>query len=72
MDGEMNVKLPVGAQINDNCWKERPEVRALRRRKDETYARWENLILPMRFAVRMPSWAECPAGGAGHPVTVPG
>ena len=66
------IKLPVGAQINDNCWKERPVVRALRRRQDETYARWENLILPMRFAVRMPSWAECPPAESERPVTAPG
>ncbi len=72
MDSTHDIKLPLGAQANDNPWKERPVVRALRRRKDETYARWENLILPMRFAVRMPSWAEGSAGGADTPVTAPG
>ncbi|HSS39747.1 MAG TPA: hypothetical protein VLT58_13355 [Polyangia bacterium] len=50
------VTLPLGGQANDNAWTERPTVRAPRRRKDETYARWENLILPMRFAVRMTGW----------------
>ncbi len=57
------IKLPVGGQANDNGWRERPIIRAPRRRKDETYARWENLILPMRFAVRMPSWATVAAKG---------
>ena len=62
----LDIKLPLGAQANDNCWKERPIVRALRRRPDETYARWENLILPLRFAVRMPSWAETPAAQSSN------
>lgn len=53
------VTLPLGGQANDNGWTERPVVRAPRRRKDETYARWENLILPMRFAVRMSGWQTC-------------
>jgi len=53
------VKLPLGGQANDNGWRERPVVRAPRRRQDETYARWENLILPMRFAVRMQGWQTC-------------
>ncbi|HVY40085.1 MAG TPA: hypothetical protein VHM31_19230 [Polyangia bacterium] len=53
------VTLPVGGQANDNGWRERPVVRAPRRRQDETYARWENLILPMRFAVRMQGWQTC-------------
>ncbi len=53
------VTLPLGGQANDNSRTERPIVRAPRRRKDETYARWENLILPMRFAVRMSGWQTC-------------
>ncbi len=57
----LNVKLPTGCHANDNAWRERPVVRASRRRKDETYARWENLILPMRFAVRMSGWQTCGA-----------
>ncbi len=55
----LNVKLPTGCQANDNAGRERPVVRSPRRRKDETYARWENLILPMRFAVRMSGWETC-------------
>jgi len=59
----MEIALPIGGQANDNGWRERPVVRASRRRKDETYARWENLILPMRFAVRMAGWQDVAAKG---------
>ena len=59
----MEIRLPIGCQANDNGWRERPVVRASRRRKDETYARWENLILPMRFAVRMNGWQAVAAKG---------
>lgn len=57
------ITLPLGGQANDNGWRERPIVRASRRRRDETYARWENLILPMRFAVRMNGWETVAAKG---------
>jgi len=38
---------------NDNAT---PVVRAPRRRPDATYAAAGNVILPLRFAARMPSW----------------
>jgi hypothetical protein len=63
METPLNVALPIGCQANDNGWRERPVVRAPRRRQDETYARWENLILPMRFAVRMAGWDQVAAKG---------
>jgi hypothetical protein len=45
------------AAANDNAWRfGRPLVRALRRRADATYARSENVILPLRFAERMRRW----------------
>ena len=39
-----------------------PVVRAARGRSDATYARSENVILPLRFAQRMPGWQ--PRSGA--------
>ena len=42
------------AAANDNAWRfGRPVVRALRRRAEATYARSDNVILPLRFAERM-------------------
>jgi hypothetical protein len=38
---------------NDNA---APVVRAPRRRPDATYAAAGNVILPLRFAERMPGW----------------
>jgi hypothetical protein len=40
-----------------------PLVRALRRRPGTTYARAGNVILPLRFAERMPGWRTLPAHG---------
>jgi hypothetical protein len=42
---------------NDNGWSfGRPVVRAARRRSDATYARSDNVLLPLRFAERMFGW----------------
>ena len=42
---------------NDNAYATgRPVVRVPRGRSDATYARSENVILPLRFAQRMPGW----------------
>ena len=40
---------------NDNAT---PVVRAPRRRPDATYAASGNVILPLRFAERMPGWQQ--------------
>ena len=46
---------------NDNAYTMgRPVVRVPRARADATYARSENVILPLRFARRMTGWQ---AGG---------
>jgi hypothetical protein len=42
---------------NDNAWQP-PVVRRPRGRPDAAYARSENLILPLRFARRLPEWAR--------------
>jgi len=48
---------------NDNAYfVGTPVVRTARRRSDATYARSENVILPLRFARRMPGWQ--PRSGA--------
>ena len=49
------------ASVNDNAPRVEPPVgpplvRALRRRPGMTYARAGNVILPLRFAERMPGW----------------
>jgi len=42
---------------NDNAYATgKPVVRAPRGRADATYARSENVILPLRFAQRMSGW----------------
>ncbi len=42
---------------NDNAYTAgRPVVRVPRGRADRTYARSENVILPLRFAERMTGW----------------
>jgi hypothetical protein len=50
-------KLPLAASAlraaNDNAV---PVVRAPRRRPEATYAAAGNVILPLRFAERMPGW----------------
>jgi hypothetical protein len=40
----------------------RPVVRVSRRRPDVPYATAGNVILPLRFAERMPEWAAVPPG----------
>jgi hypothetical protein len=43
---------------NDNVYAMgRPVVRAARGRAEATYARSENVILPLRFAQRMAGWS---------------
>jgi hypothetical protein len=41
---------------NDNAW-EPPVVHTPARRPEAAYARSANLLLPLRFARRMPEWA---------------
>jgi hypothetical protein len=44
---------------NDNAYpRGKPVVRAPRGRTDATYARSENVILPLRFARRMAGWQD--------------
>jgi hypothetical protein len=46
---------------NDNAYfVGAPVVRTPRHRSDATYARSENVILPLRFAERMPGWHARP------------
>jgi len=50
---------------NDNAYfVGAPVVRTPRRRSDATYARSENVILPLRFAERMPGWQSRPGARA--------
>jgi hypothetical protein len=50
---------------NDNAYfVGAPVVRTPRRRSDATYARSENVILPLRFAERMPGWQPRPGARA--------
>jgi hypothetical protein len=55
--------LPAGdvtaRPANDNASAtDKPVVRAPRLRPDATYARSENVILPLRFALRMAGWRD--------------
>ena len=50
-----NDNAPAGAGPDDRA-PGRPLVRALRRRPNTTYASAGNVILPLQFAQRMPSW----------------
>jgi len=52
-----NLRLasPALRAANDNAT---PVVRAPRRRPDATYAASGNVILPLRFAERMPGWHQ--------------
>jgi len=55
----LTQRPPAVAPGNDNAARAegvRPLVRALRRRPGTTYARAGNVILPLRFAERMPGW----------------
>jgi hypothetical protein len=57
MAREMVLRDDAPPPANDNRWAhEPPVVRALRRRPDATYACSANVILPLAFAERMPSW----------------
>lgn len=52
---QMTMGSPAAA--NDNAYTMgKPVVRVPRDRADATYARSENVILPLRFARRMTSW----------------
>jgi hypothetical protein len=51
------MKICDVAAANDNAYAMgRPVVRVPRARTDATYARSENVILPLRFARRMTGW----------------
>jgi hypothetical protein len=53
--GPMTIRDAPAA--NDNAYTAgRPVVRVPRGRADRTYARSENVILPLRFAERMTGW----------------
>ena len=48
---------PDRPAANDNAWAfGPPTVHTPRRRPDAPYARSANVILPLRFAERMPGW----------------
>ena len=51
------MKIPDAPPANDNAYaRGRPVVRVPRARADATYARSENVILPLRLARRMTGW----------------
>jgi len=54
-----DASMPIGNALaaNDNAYTTgKPIVRAPRGRVDATYARSENVLLPLRFARRMAGW----------------
>ena len=56
--------LPTKPPANDNGTDDRPpRVIAPTGHPERTYARAGNLLLPLRFARRMPSWGD---GAAAH------
>ncbi len=60
----MGAACPGPAPANDNQFRfGAPVVRAPRRRPRALYARSDNLILPLRFAERLPGWQARAAGG---------
>lgn len=59
----MNVTLLQPA-ANDNAG-ERPVIRTPARRPDARYACAANVLLPLRFAQRMPEWRGKPGFKAG-------
>ena len=51
------VEIGHAPAANDNAYNlGKPVVRVPRRRSSATYARSENVILPLRFAQRMLGW----------------
>jgi hypothetical protein len=55
------VTIGSAPAANDNAFTlGKPVVRAPRGRSDATYARSDNVILPLRFAQRMAGW-QAPA-----------
>jgi hypothetical protein len=51
------MKLPDVPPANDNAYAfGKPVVRVPRARTDATYARSDNVLLPLRFARRMTGW----------------
>ena len=60
------MTIPSATVANDNAYTMgKPVVRAPRGRADATYARSENVILPLRFAQRMTGW-QLGSGSAGR------
>lgn len=59
----MRIKVRGPAPANDNAFHlGAPLVRTSRGRGRVIYARSENVLLPLRFAERMPGWRVRPAG----------
>ncbi|HVZ87289.1 MAG TPA: hypothetical protein VHG72_09980 [Polyangia bacterium] len=62
----MPIKVRGPAPANDNAFHlGAPEVRTSRTSRGRAkviYARSENVLLPLRFAARMPGWQVRPAG----------
>jgi hypothetical protein len=56
LDGAAGEAIRAARPANDNAPPTKPIVRGLRRRPGTTYASAGNVILPMRFAQRMPGW----------------
>jgi hypothetical protein len=51
------MTISDASAANDNAYTAgKPVVRVARGRADATYARSENVILPLRFAQRMDGW----------------
>jgi hypothetical protein len=63
----VNVTL-LEAAANDNAG-ERPVIRTPARRPDARYACAANVLLPLRFAQRMPEWRA--TGKAGRRAAAP-
>lgn len=58
-----SLKICDAPAANDNAYTTgRPVVRVPHGRADRTYARSENVILPLRFAQRMAGWQAGPEG----------
>jgi hypothetical protein len=64
------VRLALGdaPAANDNAYAAgKPVVRIPRGRSDAIYARSDNVILPLRFAQRIPGWQPEPAPPGAMP-----
>jgi hypothetical protein len=61
---DASLTLGDAPAANDNVYAlGKPVVRAPRGRSEATYARSENVILPLRFAERMAGWSVASATG---------